>query len=73
MSPLHFRPEIRMPWQALAAFGAALYVLRSALRGWDFRPDVTDGLVFGGLAAILLLRPIVARWLGEEETDDPGR
>lgn len=61
MSPLRLRPDLHLPWQALALFGATLYVIESALRGWDFRPTVLDLIVFGGLAALLLLRAWVAR------------
>ena len=69
MTPLRFRPEIvRIPWQAIAAFAAALYFLRSALRSFDFRPDVPDFVVFGALALILIARPLAARWLaGDDE------
>jgi hypothetical protein len=68
MSPVRLRPDIRLPWQAIATFAAALYVLRSALRGWDFRPNVLDALVFGSLAVILLLRPLMVRLLeGDDE------
>jgi len=69
MSPLQFRPRIRMPWQALAGFAAVLYVLRAALRGWDFRISVLDGLVFGTLALILAIRPLIAHLLPEDEND----
>jgi hypothetical protein len=65
VSPLRLRPEMRIPWQAIAAFAVALYLLRSALRSWDFRPDLTDVVVFGGLTVVLLLRPMVARWLSD--------
>jgi hypothetical protein len=71
VSPLRFRPEgLRVPWQAIAGFAAALYVLRSALRGWDFRPDLLDAVVFGGLALLLIARALVAR-LKEDDVDTP--
>jgi hypothetical protein len=74
VTPVRIRPEgLRVPWQALAAFAAALYVLRAILRGWDFRPDVLDLVVFGGLAVILLARPLLAKMLtanDEPETED---
>lgn len=69
MSPVSLRPRIRVPWQVLAAFAAALYALRSAMRGWDFRPDTLDALVFGGLAVLLLARPLLARLLRDDEDD----
>lgn len=70
MSPLRFRPEIiRVPWQALTGFAVAIYVLRSILRNWDFRPNLLDVVVFGSFALILIARPVMARLLGGE---DPG-
>lgn len=69
MSPLRLRPDIHVPWQVLAAFAAAVYVLRSALRGWDFRPSVVDLLVFGSLAAILVARSLLAARIRSD--DDP--
>jgi len=71
VSALHFRPEIRVPWQAIATFAVALYVLRSALRSWDFRPSALDIVVFGTLALILAARPLLARWLRDNDEDAP--
>ena len=67
MTPVRLRPDLRLPWQALAGFAAALYVLESALRGWDFRPTLMDGLVFGALTLILILRPLVQRLMRDDE------
>jgi hypothetical protein len=67
MSPLRFRPELRVPWQAIVAFAVLAYVLRSALRAWDFVPDVLDLVVFGGLALILIVRPLVARMMIDDD------
>lgn len=72
MSPLRFRPEIRIPWQAILAFAVFAYVLRSALRTWDFVPDALDLVVFGGLALILVARPLVKRMSAGEDEDEPG-
>lgn len=69
MSPVRLRPDLRLPWQALAIFAALLYVIESALRGWDFRPTLLDFVVFGGLALILLLRPLVTRMM-EDDVED---
>jgi hypothetical protein len=66
VSGLRFRPEIHVPWPYLAGFAALLYVIRSALRGWDFRPAPIDFLVWGGLAAIIAMRI----WFGRGGDDD---
>lgn len=69
MSPARFRPDIRVPWQALALFAALLYVLRSAVRGWDFRPSLLDFLVWGGFAALLVARVVFAARTGDGDGD----
>ena len=71
MSALHLRPEIHIPWQAIAAFAAAAYVVRSAVRGWDFRPDLLDVFVFGALALIIVARVLVVRFMRDEDEDRP--
>jgi hypothetical protein len=71
VSALRFRPEVmRVPWQAIAGFAVVLYGVRSALRGWDFLPNVLDYVVFGGLALLLIARPLVVRWLSEDGGED---
>lgn len=72
MSPLRLRPEIHVPWHVLAAFAAAVYVLRSALRGWDFRPSILDLVVFGGFAAILVARSLLAARIRSDEEERPA-
>jgi len=69
VSAVRLRPEMRLPWQLLAGTAVVLYVVESALRGWDFRPTTLDLVVFGGLAAILILRPLVARWMSDDDED----
>lgn len=69
MTPVRLRPDLRLPWQALAGFAALLYVLESALRGWDFRPTLLDGLVFGAFAVILVLRPLLSRAMKDEDPE----
>ena len=70
MSAVRLRPEMRLPWQAIALFAALLYIIECALRGWDFRPTTLDLIVFGGLAAILVLRPLVARMMEDDDKAD---
>jgi len=71
VSPVRLRPDLHLPWQVLAAFVAALYVLRSALRAWDFRPSVLDLIVFGALAAILIARSLLAARIRADERKPP--
>lgn len=53
------RPDIRIPIWAAAGVPAAAYVLRSMLRGWDFRPDLPQD----ALVTVLLIALIaVASW-----------
>ncbi len=65
MAPLRFRPTLHVEWPYLVAFAALVYLVRSALRGWDLRPDPLDWLVFGGLAAIIILRVLLGRGDGD--------
>lgn len=61
MSPVGLRPHISVDWRWIAAFGALTYVVRCAMRAWDPRPDALDLVVWGGLAAVLVTRALVAR------------
>jgi hypothetical protein len=72
VSPLHIRPQtaVPIPWGAAATFAAVMYVVRSLMRGWDFRPDVLDLVVFGALALLLVSRALVKRQPTDEERDD---
>jgi len=76
MSPLLLRPHVRLPWQVLAGIAAAAYLIRAALRGWDFSVSVLDALVFAALALILIARPLIAHLLeepGEDGSADPDQ
>ena len=74
MSSARLRPAgLRLPWQALVAIAVSAYVLESALRGWDFVPDVLDLIVFGAFAVILIARPLLARSLRDEDDEDQDR
>ncbi|MDO8963316.1 MAG: hypothetical protein Q7W30_02365 [Coriobacteriia bacterium] len=70
MSPARLRPELRIPWQAAALVAAAAYVIRSAMRGLDFRPEPLDLLVFGGIAIIIAARVLVARSIERDSETD---
>ncbi len=75
-----FHPSVRLPAWAAVAIVTAAYVVRSAIRGWDFRPDLpVDAVILIVLVAILTLRWYLARqgWdrgePGDAEEDDGGR
>jgi hypothetical protein len=61
---------MRMPLWAAVAVVAAAYVLRSALRGWDFRPDLPiDAVLAVTLVALVLLRWFAGRWASADQGD----
>ncbi len=73
MTPLH--PRIHIPTWAAVAVVAAAYVVRSIMRGWDFRPDMPwDALVLVTLVAILAMRGLLKRHRWDEPSggDDGG-
>jgi hypothetical protein len=67
---MRFRPELKAPWWALIGFAVLVYVVRSALRGWDLTPDATDVIVFGGLLVIVAMRPVIARLMRDDDDGD---
>jgi hypothetical protein len=83
-----FHPSLRLPTWAAVGIVAAAYFVRSAMRGWDFRPDLpVDAVILLVLAVILALRWYLQRqgWDRREgaeegapegdpprETGDPG-
>ncbi|HEY5506524.1 MAG TPA: hypothetical protein VIK83_03440 [Coriobacteriia bacterium] len=74
MTGLRLRPVgLRVPWQVIAGFAVLVYVIRSIMRSWEFRPDLLDLVVFGGLALLLAARPLVGRLLDGGTDDDPGK
>jgi hypothetical protein len=69
------RPRIRMPLSVAVAVVVAIYVVRSATRGFDFRPDLPIDAVVG--VAFLFVLGVVAylRHEGpvhEAPEDSPG-
>lgn len=61
------RPRFRLPlWAAFAVVGAA-YLVRSVLRGFDFRPDLPMD------AVLLLLLAIVVALVAWVRADDARR
>ncbi len=61
MSLLH--PSWHIPAWVAAAIVAAAYVARSALRGWDFRPD----LPMDAVLAAILIGLLVVRWFMQRQ------
>jgi hypothetical protein len=71
VTPLRLRPAgLHIPWQAITGFAVVLYAIRSILRSWDFRPDLVDLVVFGGLALVLIARPLARRLLDDGADDE---
>ena len=68
------RPTIRIPLWAAAGIPVAAYVLRSAIRGWSFRPDLPEDAV---VALLLLALIAVVAWIrrsaGSDEAGDDLR
>jgi hypothetical protein len=68
------RPRVRIPLWAAATIGAPAFVVRSALRGWDFRPDLPiDVIVGAAFILVVALRLWTARSLAAHERDREGR
>lgn len=83
------RPRVKMPLWAAVAIVAAVYAVRSGLRGWDFRPDLPiDAVIATTLVALVVLRLTLARAATTDQAeqqrpsempdddgraDDPGR
>lgn len=67
------RPRFRLPIWAAFAILAAIYVGRSALRGFDFRPDMPVDIVV--VVAFLVLVAVVThvRATFGDATDDDVR
>ena len=49
------RPTLRIPLWAAAGIPVAAYILRSAIRGWSFRPDLPQDAVVGLLLLALIV------------------
>lgn len=65
------RPRFRLPLWAAVAIVAAAYLIRSVLRGMDFRLDwPADAVALGLFAAVLLMVAYVRNVIAREETDD---
>lgn len=48
------RPTVRLPLWAAFVLAFAAYVVRSAMRGFDFAPDLpVDGIVFVALVVVV--------------------
>jgi hypothetical protein len=50
---------------------AAAYLVRSGIRGWDFRPDLPiDAVLVAALVALIALRAMIARSLATHGDGD---
>jgi len=52
------RPRVRIPLSAAVGLPAAAYVLRAAVRGWDFAPDLPADAILG----IVLVVFVASAW-----------
>jgi hypothetical protein len=59
-----------MPLWVAVAIVAAAYVGRSAIRGWDFHPDLpADAIVLALFLVIIALVAYVRAWATRDEED----
>lgn len=66
------RPRIRIPlWSAVGIVTAA-YVVRSVIRGFDFRPDLPVDLVVLALLAVVIGLVAFMRADTRDEPAEPG-
>ena len=64
------RLSFRLPLGAAAAIVAVIYVIRSAMRGLDFRPDLpTDALVLALFLVVLGIVAFIRRAYGQSDAD----
>ncbi|MDO8915358.1 MAG: hypothetical protein Q7W16_04670 [Coriobacteriia bacterium] len=67
------RPRLKMPMWAAVAVVAAAYAARSALRGWDFRPDLPiDVVIATTLVALVVLRATIAQASPPDGSEEQG-
>jgi hypothetical protein len=59
-----------VPIWAAVAIAAAAYTARSAMRGWDFRPDLYGDVIAYGLLVFVLTAVGVARSRTANASDD---
>ena len=65
------RWSIRLPLWAAVAIVALVYLLRSAMRGFDFRPDLPgDAVVLVLFVAVLAAVAYARRAYGGDASDD---
>jgi len=67
------RPRIRIPFWLAVAIAVAIYLARSAVRGFDFRPDLpADAVILVLLVIVLASVAYVRRAYGDDPTDTGG-
>jgi hypothetical protein len=63
------RPRFRLPLWAAFAVTAAAYLVRSAMRGFDFKPDLPNDAL--ALIALFVVVGLVAWTRSQNEADAP--
>lgn len=63
------RPRLRLPIWAAVALVIAAYIGRSAMRGWDFAPDLPGDIIVYGLFLLVILAVWSARARAARESD----
>jgi hypothetical protein len=68
-----FHPSWHLPTWAAVAIVTAAYVVRSGMRGWDFRPDLPlDAILVAILAGLFVLRWYLKRQGWDRRDDEPA-
>ncbi|HET6498549.1 MAG TPA: hypothetical protein VFH17_05825 [Coriobacteriia bacterium] len=64
------RPRFRLPIWAAVALVIAAYIGRSAMRGWDFTPDLPGDIIAYGLFLLVVVAVWSARARAARERDE---
>jgi len=64
------RPRVRIPLSAAVGIPAVAYILRAALRGWNFAPDLPADAILGIVLSVFVAS---AWWIRRSAaTKEPG-
>lgn len=64
------RPRFRLPIWAAVALVIAAYIGRSAMRGWDFTPDLPGDIIAYGLFLLVLVAVWSARTRAARQSEE---